>query len=101
MVVDGRIEHEGSFAELMQQGALQQLLEECEKDIKKKLESDEEEEGLCKEVQINALISSQSRGAPLNSLYSINRFLLGYEDDDSDDYARDHDVGSPFVDHVG
>ncbi|CAI4229334.1 unnamed protein product [Auanema sp. JU1783] len=40
---DGKIEHEGSYAELMQQGALAPLLEECEKEERDRRKKEEEE----------------------------------------------------------
>lgn len=41
---DGRIESEGSYAELMSNGALEALLEECEKEAKKE-DDDEDADG--------------------------------------------------------
>ena len=46
---DGKIDAEGSYAELMANGALQQLLEECEDERNnqtEKKESEEDGEGL-------------------------------------------------------
>ena len=45
-VIEGKIEHEGSYVELMQQGALESLLAECEKEEeeeKRRRQTEEEE----------------------------------------------------------
>lgn len=45
-ILDGKIEVEGSYAELMQQGALEQLLKECEMEEKerKKIEAESDDD---------------------------------------------------------
>lgn len=72
--LDGEIEHEGSYAELMQQGPLEPLLEECEKEERDRRQRQEDED-------------SQDEDR--------------YEDESDFDYAHDEIVAeSPLIDHV-
>ena len=75
-LLDGRIEHEGSYVELMQQGALEPLLAECEKE--------EEEERRRKMAEEEEAEFSHDEG--------------GFDDSDIE-YNEDIVAESPF-DHI-